>query len=583
VGSLTPPSPGGAAARGPRDLSAFVVVGALALFFATQYGDALSMAFINDDYIFLDKTRAASFVSLWAPRALAFHWYRPWSRELHYWVLQHLFGTRETPFHVASWLLALAALGGYYALARRLAGATVAVIAVVGTAALAAWGVPLVWIAGVQDLWMLVFALAFLLAVSAGSRALASGALILALLSKEAAAMLPLIAVAHRHLVDRKSWGETLRWALPWFAIVGVWAAFHPVLGGRLWRPFEAPLEPGLHPALGSIALRTLGVPFNLDAIPAPESGWARALARAAPGALLLAMLVAWGARARRAPPPAERAARFGLAWAVVGWTPLLMPTLGWHAYYALLGALGAWLALAALLARRPPLAVALVAGLALLRGARADTPSRDWGSEWYQRRAASFIDFMRADLRRKAPAPPPHSRFYFVRVPSNVGFLAGNGPALRVWYGDSTLVGGYYPTFRARAPHDPRGPDRFFRFDSAAGWVGVRAGAEDVVAARRENPRWGVDHQVLAATLASGGAWAEAAAEYEKLAAADSLRVDFAYNAGVCYETLGDTLRAATWYARAAALPGADEEARANARRLARRRPAGAPARDGP
>ena len=578
---MTTRSPGGAEPRGPRDLPLVVVVTTLAVFLVSQYRDALSVAFINDDYIFLDKTRTASFLSLWKPEGLAFHWYRPWSRELHYWTLQHLFGTRELPFHLVSWTIALVVMGGYFTLARRLAGGTAAVIAVAGVGALAAWGVPLVWIAGVQDLWLLAFTVAFLLAVGAGSRRFAAAALVLALLSKEAAATLPAIAAAYRLTFERRRLGETVRWIWPFVAIVAVWAGVHPVLGGRLWNPIADPLEPGLHPPLASVALRTLVVPLNLDAVPAPERGWASALWHALPGALLLGALVGWGARTRRPRPKhSRRAIGFGLAWAMFGWTPLLLPTLGWHAYYALLGALGAWLAIGAVLAERPLAAVALVAALALLRGARAETPSRDWGSEWYQRRAGAFIGFMRADLRRVAPAPPPGSRFYFVRVPSNVGFLAGDGPALRVWYGDPTLKGGYYPSFRARAAGESLGSDRFFRFDSTAGWVPVLAGPEDVAQARRANPRWTVDHEMLARTLAEGGAWAGAAGEYEKLAAVDSLRVEFAYNAGVCHETLGDSTLAALWYRRASELPGADRDVRADALRMTRHREEAAPRR---
>ena len=87
---------------------AWVVVG-LGLFLASAYADAWSIPFINDDYIFLDKTRGASFLSLWAPKALAFHWYRPWSRELHYWArseerrvgkeCERLCRSRWSPYH----------------------------------------------------------------------------------------------------------------------------------------------------------------------------------------------------------------------------------------------------------------------------------------------------------------------------------------------------------------------------------------------------------------------------------------------------------------------------------------------------
>lgn len=566
---------GAATKRGSRDLPFVAVVIGLTIFLASQYAGAWSVPFINDDYIFLDKTRFASFLSLWGPEALAFHWYRPWSRELHYWALQHLFGTRELPFHLVSWTLALAVLAGAYLLFRRLAGTAAATIAVSGLASLAAWAVPMVWVAGVQDLWMLVFAVAFLLAVTSNARIAACAALALALLSKEAAAVLPAIALAYLRFIERRSFKESVRWIWPMAAIVAAWATFHPALGGRLWRPIVDPLQPGLHPPLALVAARTLAVPFNLDSLPRPERPWSWILARAVPGMIALAVLWAWGAR-RPAPTPrpAGSLLAFSGAWALAGWAPLLLPTLGWHAYYALLGAFGAWLGLGVLLARRPGAALAVLALLVMLRGARADTPSRDWGSEWYQRRAGSFIQFIRADLFRVAPDPPPHSRFYFVRVPSNVGFLAGDAPALRIWYGDSTLRGGYYPSFRPRRPSEPQAKDYFFRFD-VNGWVPVVSGPEDVAAARRQNPRWITDHETLAGALARGGDWAAAAGEYEKLAAVDSSSVEFAYNAALSHETVGDSARAAYWYGRAAALPGADAEVRADALRLApHRRP---------
>ena len=562
------------------DRSSLVTAALLAAFLLTQYGSALFMPFINDDYVFLDKTRLASFLSLWEPKALAFHWYRPWSREFHYWALQQLFGARELPFHLASFALGLAALTTYYGVVRRLAGGTTAAIAAAGVTAMAAWAVPLVWVAGVQELWLLLFSLVFLHAVARGARWLALVTLALALMSKETAAVLPAIAVLYRILVERKSFGETMRWIAPLAVLLVAWAALHPVLGGQWFHPISAPLEPAprsplgpmpdFHRQRGTFVLRTLAIPLNLDTAALPEHGWARALWPAALGALLLGGLVLAGRRGGRGPLAGARGIGFGLGWAVVGWAPLMMPTLGWHAYYGLLGALGAWLALALVLSRWPAPAAVLVAALALLRGARADTASGDWGSEWYQRRAASFIVVMRADLQRQFPTLPSHSRLFFVRVPSNVGFIAGDGPSVRVWYRDSTLRADFYPNYRPRVAGAPLGPDLFFRFDTTGRWVQVRAGAEEVAAARQLNPRWTLDHEMLARTLAGGGDWGRAATEYEKLATAESLRVDFAYNAGVCHETLGDSSGAARWYARAAALPGADPEARETAHRFA-------------
>jgi hypothetical protein len=313
-------------------------------------------------------------------------------------------------------------------------------------------------------------------------------------------------------------------------------------------------------------------VAINLDRVPSPEAGWGPALSIGVIGALILGGIALAGcAAASEHAPPRARLAEFGVWWALVGWLPLLMPSLGWHAYYALLGVAGVWLALGTLIARSTPASVALVVALALIRPARADTPSLDWGSEWYQRRAASFIAAMRADMLRQHPHPAPHTRFFFVRVPSNVGFLAGDGPAVRIWYRDSTLRAGYYSSYQPRPADRATAPDLFFRFDSTGRWVEVMPGPEDVARGRERNPRWEKDHATLAGALAVGGDWTLAAHEYVKLAGAFPDRGGYAHDAAVSFEALGDSAAAARWYATAAALPGADDETRRSAQRLAR------------
>jgi hypothetical protein len=560
-----------------------VVLAGLLAFALLQYGYALGVPFINDDYVFLDKTRDATLGTLWAPRDLLFHYYRPWSRELHYATLQRLFGPRELPFHVASLVLWVAVMGLYFAFARRVAGTAVATVATVCSAALAAWVVPITWAAGAQDLWMLAFALLALHAAAAERRAWAALALTLALLSKESAAIVPAIVAAYHHRIERRGVWESLRRTAPLWGIVLVWAALHPLLGGRLLAPVPESTPPGLHPSAPVIVGRTALAISNLYPWPRPEGGWIPTLRVGLPAALILAGLALLGARAARrgagatpATPPRARAAGFGALWALAGLLPLLMPTIGWRAHYGLMAALGAWLALATALAPRPGPAVAVVAALAVLRPAVGDTPSGDWSSEWYRRRAAAFVEHLRDDLLRRHPELPPHARLYFVRSPSDVGFLAGDAPALRVWYRDPTLSGGYYSAYRPRGAAAPPGPDLFFRFDGTAGWVGVTPGAEDVASARAENPRWERDHVTLARTFAEGGDWARAAAEFVKLAEAEPARFAYAADAALCFESLGDSAAAAAWYARAAALPGADAETRRNAERLAHLRPRG-------
>lgn len=556
----------------------WAVAALLAAFLVTQYGYAWRVPFLNDDYVFLDVTRGASFLSLWLPRPAVWLWYRPWSRELHYWTMQGLFGTNAAPYHFASFALWLALMGLYWALARRLTGARAAGISTASVAALAAWGLPLVWIAGVQDLWMITLALGALLAFLHARTVLATVCFALALLSKETAALVPFVAFVLAWRVEcRPVWNALLRTA-PLLAVTAVWALLHPLLGGRLWQAVTVPPAPVANAGLASVASSTLLAMVNLDAVPRPEFGWSGPLLLGAAGAVCLVALAAvafWPRGERRVAPahepavPARRIATLACAWAAVGWLPLLMPGVGWHAYYGLFGMLGAWLLLGSWLARRPALALAVVAALALLRPLQAATVSRDWGDESYQRRAAEFIDFMRRDLLAKVPAVPPHSRLYFVDVPSNVGFLQGDGPALRVWYREPTVTGALFSQYRARPAGGPAGSDRFFRYDSVAGWIEIHRGPEVVATARAADRMWRVDHERLAVVLSRAGDWPGTAAEYAKLAAVFPDSVAYLYYAGLAALVAGDSSVARTWLVRAAALPTADDEVRAAAREL--------------
>jgi hypothetical protein len=313
---------------------------------------------------------------------------------------------------------------------------------------------------------------------------------------------------------------------------------------------------------------------------PTPHSG-TRFLARGLLGAVLLALLIVWASRAARPSDARSASARpdarpammpvaLGIGWAILGWLPALVPVVGWHAYYTLLGAMGAWLAIGAVLARAPRAAIVAIMALALLRSAQAETPSLDWGAEWYQRRAGSFLRFMRADLMRKRPRLPEHARVWFTEVPSNVGFLTTGGPALRVWYGDTTLSAGFYSDYRR--PRDPRDTDLFFRYDSTAGWIEIAKGAGEGASGRPGNPRWERDHRELAALLARVQDWPGAAAEFEKLAEANPGDPEFALNAGICRETMRDFEAAGRWYERVLASEAAREEDKSFARRFALR-----------
>src|SRR5258706_9260007 len=184
------------------------------------------------------------------------------------------------------------------------------------------------------------------------------------------------------------------------------------------------------------------------------------------------------------------------------------MPTIGWHAYYGAFGALGAWLALATLLVSVPPAAAFVTAILVSLGAAATDTPTDDWGTAWFQRRAASLIGQAQEQLLRQHATLPPGSRLYFKEVPSGIGLLPGgdDSPVLRVWYGDPGLRAAFMTKFTARLGADTLGNDYFFRHDAERGWIEIHQGAENAEIALLGNPRWFDDHEQLATVLGAAG-----------------------------------------------------------------------------
>ena len=455
-------------------LEAAAVAIGLGVLLATQYGNLLAIPLVSDDYLILDKVQDASFGSLWGFRSLLENYYRPWSRELHYWVIQRWFVLEPAAFHTASAALWLAALALFFAIARRLTGVFSAVVATLGAAGAGAWGILLTWPAGAQDLWMIVAATASILAFVRGQVALSAVACAVALLSKETAATLPAILALYALLIDRRSLWDTMRRTSAHWALLVVWAALHPRLGGQLWSPIANPGQPiSTHP--GSVALRSVLSSFNLDTWPHPEAGWIRALVLTLPAVLVFGAIAAFAGHRASAPSSASaarvpdplRVAAFGVGWALLGWLPLFAPGLPWHGYYAMLGVLGVWLALATWIGQRPVLAASLVMAVGLMRPARVTTPESDIGSEWHHRRIASAAGRIRDELLIQHASMPSHSRVFFADVPKGVCLINGfmDSAALRVWYDDRTLRGGFASDYARRVPGDSVGRDYFIVF----------------------------------------------------------------------------------------------------------------------
>lgn len=540
------------------------LLGLLAVVGGIAYGQAFDLPFLNDDYVFLEEVRNLSFFELWSPEHTYFGWYRPWSRELHYWLIRKVAGLDEGPYHAVSFALWLGVLLLYFALLYRVRGPVVAGIATAGLTALALWSAPLLWIAGAQDLWMLFFSLLALLFASHRRMALSSIALLLALLSKETAAAVPGIISAYCLLVDGDSIRQTARRVAVQWTLLTTWLLLHPILLPRLLGHFPQSIETETRPTLLVTALKTLLVQVNLEDRLAPESGWEAVLLKGGLIGLLLALLVLMAARSWPPPPPSQagqlsdqRLIAFGSAWALLGWSVLFMPSISWHGYYGVLGSLGCWLVLGTMLHRHVPLAIALVLCVAVLREARVATPSWDWGTYWFQKRSGSFLEAVRHRLRGLYPTIPAHSRLFFTRMPNNIGFLAGDGPAVRVWYDDPTLEARYFSSYTARTPGDTSGRDLFFRYDSLTVLVEIHPGRTEPPSAIRAYLGWQRDHEVLASLFIRSGNTHDAAEEYEKLWLALPERPDYALLAATAYEAVGDSGRAAPLFTAARSVFG--------------------------
>lgn len=548
----------------------------LAAGFLSLHAGSLADPLVGDDYFFIDKVRSAHGWDLLAPTNLISSFYRPWSRELHFAALHDIAGLDPVPYHVTNLLLALLALVLFHAYVRRLAGGTAAAIATAGAAALSAWTLFVGWASCSQDLWMIVWGLLALHASSRGRWGWATAAFLMALLSKETAAMLPVVMLAEARLVARRSWRQVAPIALAWLAVLALWGAFHPLLGGRLGYASEVAVAMASRPSLFTILPGLLGSVLQLSSWPAPETGWASALLRAAPAAILLAGSIVLAARWAPAKASEDLMASsravlpLGAVWAVSAWLPLAMPGVGWHAYYGTFGAMGAWLALGCALATRPRLAAVLVAIVASLGAASAATPTDDWGSPWFQRRAARFIGETRTQLLRLHPTLDPGSRLYFKGVPSGVGLVPGGeeSPVLRVWYDDPGLRVAFVSRYSARERADTAGADYFFRHDAGQGWTEIRTASANPPIDTQARSRWIHDHEELAEMFVRSGEWSLAREEFAGLAQAAPDVAEYQLDLALSDCALGERTASQAAFTRVLAMPGADAEQRERARR---------------
>ena len=118
---------------------------------------------------------------------------------------------------------------------------------------------------------MLVLTLLSLLLFMLGHRAWSVAAFGLALVSKETAAVLPLLVCAYLVIVNRQSVGQALRRTWPFWSVLVAWVILHPTLRVRMLGGFGSTPELEWRPPWHVIVLKSIAACFNLDRPPQPQ------------------------------------------------------------------------------------------------------------------------------------------------------------------------------------------------------------------------------------------------------------------------------------------------------------------------
>lgn len=549
-----PAQPGRHAPPGPA-----VVLGVIALLVLASYLPHLGQGFSNDDFTILDKVRGRSLAWLVGWHDLLAGWWRPLSRELHFAILDRAFPGSSTACHAVNLGLWLGIVALTYVLLRRLAGPALAVPALAGALAASCWGLFVLWASASQDLWMLLFGLAFLVAFDAGRALAAAVCLLGALLAKETAVVLVPLALWLRLRREGGGWPGA-RQVLPSLVVLLAWIAVHPSLGGRLALGSGGGIVPVPARAFSWWDVLWLAAPFNLEYEPGLSAGLPLRAVEGGVWALGLAGLAYWALLAAPSLPgeARRRLLVLGLGWWMIAWSPMLAPFLRWHSYYGWIGLPGLWLALTALGAGRGPWVVVLLAVAAYLRPFEAHAPVDDWGTEQYQRSAAANLELLRDGLREHLPTLPPRSRVFLGALPNGVGFHTGlrQSTPLRVWYRDSTASGCLFSEYVRRPANDP-GRDWFFVVTPDVRLLPVADGRMPVPDSLRREPLWPAAEEHLAHTFSLAGEHEKACDGFARLAATFPGDARHAFNFAEALEARGDRQLGTLWRNRADSLVG--------------------------
>jgi len=458
---------GSGPASSPRDLwRGHLPAVALFLLGLVLYARGLVLGFVGDDLVMLDAALRLPLGELMSGRHGIAGDYRPVARELYFWGWGRVVGLGPGGFHLVNALTYAAVVVMIERLGRGYAGPRVGRLAAAAFLMFPQGSALLAWVSCAQDLIVLFWAVAALLFYRHGRHAAAGLATALAVLSGEMALVLPaLLAVMEWGLHRGAAWGARLRRLAPGIAGLGVavavsvaarasWpagaaiAAWSPRQLAGAWRvplDFARTLLPpdtgaGIAQALESqpawLALVAVMAAFAVPSL-APETATrperARPDTRLAPDPI-----------ASRASSGTRSMVVLGLAIALLAMLPVGFVIERWRGDFFPLPAVGAALALGALLA---PLAPALTRGILALAAvvnfaaggihrpleARAGTERLPHVNYAFFRETAALSDGLLAALEPWCGSIGSLPRTFMAGVPPNPAFETAIGPGLRV------------------------------------------------------------------------------------------------------------------------------------------------------
>ena len=127
----------------------------------------------------------------------------------------------------------------------------------------------------------------------------------------------------------------------------------------------------------------------------------------------------------------------------------------------------------------------------------------------------------------------------------------------MRVWYQDSTVVGGLFGDYVPRAAPDSGAPDYFYVADASLRLLLVASAPVPVADSLRRSELWRIAGEQMTNTFSDFGEWPKAKTGYARLEQTWPDTARHAFNLGVCFAKLGSIDRAREWLNRADSLVG--------------------------